>query len=129
MKKLLFSIAVFCYTVASAGVVVNMHYCMNRYQSLSFYETKLSKCGSCGMEKHGSRGCCHDEVLAFKMHGDQQAAIALHYDFSLPLLAMPPRAGYLQHTVAMVASSVRLFSHSPPLSRQDTYLRNNVFRI
>jgi len=130
MKKITVVILLFCYLAASAGVIVNFHFCMDKLASARLYEKKAKKCGKCGMHTESSTGCCRDEVKVIKMEDDQKVTVSFSY--SLPALET---LGH-ESSEFIIASfyNVPLIrhyqTHAPPLiSAQDTYLQNSVFRI
>lgn len=130
MKKLVLTISFLCYLTVTCGVVVNLHYCMDRLASIHFFGEESDQCGQCGMMLHASNPCCHDEVKVFKLEQDQVKLADT--DYSIPAIAetvtLPsefinaPFETELYHVISM--------AHPPPLlSEQDTYLQINVFRI
>lgn len=129
MKKIFATILVLAYFVASTGIVVSFHYCMDRLQSVQLGDNHTDNCDDCGMPKRDNKGCCKDEIKVLKLqisHTTPQVLTAgPSFIPSLPLVPVnflvPPL-----FTSTEKASSV---AHSPPLSLQDTYLRNCVFRI
>jgi hypothetical protein len=78
MKKLIASFTVVVYLAFACGVLVNFHYCMDRYDSYSFYKAKSDWCPKCHMHT-GTRGCCHDEVKIIKLQDDHQTS-SLSFD-------------------------------------------------
>lgn len=130
MKKGLAVISFICYFAAASGIVINSHYCMKRLVSVHLFETKAKVCGLCGMKTHQSKGCCKDEVKVYKMAQDQTKIPVTIY--SIPTLETAPVAisDLIVSNYYNVNERVHFHNHSPPLlSEQDTYLRNNVFRI
>jgi hypothetical protein len=73
-------------------------------------------------------GCCKDEVKVVKVQADQLIAKLVKTDFSLSLPVEDVTASLLtlSFNTAQTATPV---AHGPPLSKQDTYLQNCVFRI
>lgn len=71
MKKFTAVILAFVYLTASSGATINMHYCMGKLKSWDFSH-KQGKCGTCGMEKKGHKGCCKDEQKTFQLDKDQK---------------------------------------------------------
>jgi len=109
MKKITVVILLFCYLAASAGLIVNFHFCMDRLASAKLFEKKAKKCGKCGMPFGNSKSCCRDEVTIIKMEDDQKITDGSFYN--------APLTWHYQ-------------THAPPLiSGQGTYLLNSVFRI
>jgi hypothetical protein len=128
MKKGIAAILLVLYVAFSSGVVISFHYCMNDFDSAQLGATQFEVCGKCGMHTDDAGGCCNDEVKIFKIQDDQQAT-NISFKFSTPgeIIAIIP----VWNEVAPVNSTYQLFlnNHSPPLSKQDTYLQNCVFRI
>ena len=71
MKKLIASISLVFYFVATCGVVINSHYCMHRLASVHLFEKSANICGRCGMDTYELNGCCHDELKLIKLEADQ----------------------------------------------------------
>lgn len=130
MKRAFVSIFLLVYFTVSTGFTVNMHYCMDRFQSWEFGATESDSCDKCGMSTSESNNCCRDEVKVMKLHQDlfQTAGPSLPHQVVLalpvtPFWYTPPQLHYAyvrgQH-----------YAHSPPLlDKQDTYLSIGVFRI
>jgi hypothetical protein len=74
MKKFLVTILAIVYLTVSSGATVNLHYCMGKLMSWNLSHKSEGKCGSCGMEKAGHKGCCHDEHKQLKIEKDQKAS-------------------------------------------------------
>ena len=128
MKKSIASILLILYVAFSSGVVINYHYCMDSFDSVQFGANKSDYCGVCGMHKSKGNECCKDEVKILKIQDDQQTS-GISFKFSSPdaIVATLP----VWNETCLVGSTDQLFlhTHSPPLSKQDTYLQNCVFRI
>jgi hypothetical protein len=129
VKKALAAILLLVYATVSSGFTMNLHYCMDRFQSWDLGKTK-EKCGLCGMKVKKSNGCCRDEVKVVKLQQDVLGATAIVYAMQAPVLATTPFfftagvAGIYSQPVSTPPA------HGPPLiDRQDTYLRNCVFRV
>ena len=83
MKKAAVFILAILYFAISSGMIVNLHYCMNRFTSADFNLTAdKNLCDKCGMDKTTSHGCCHDEIKLVKLQDDQNRASAVLFDFS-----------------------------------------------
>ena len=128
MKKAIAAILLVLYVAFSTGVVINFHYCMNDLDSLQLGAAKTEICGKCGMHQEDANACCNDEVKIFKIQDDQQVS-AISFKFSNPddiIIQLP-----VWEEASLFTATHELFlnNHSPPLSRQDTYLQNCVFRI
>ena len=130
MKRVLLSIFMLVYFTVSTGFTVNLHYCMDNFQSWELGSDQDEECGKCGMSASEKGGCCRDEVKVMKLQQDplQSGSISLlpgvnHFVasayFSYGLLPLHNYTVRGQH-----------YAHSPPLlSAQDTYLAIGVFRI
>jgi hypothetical protein len=130
MKKIIISIVAACYFVVTCGVVVNYHYCMKKLASTSFFKAVEKECGVCGMEMHNASGCCHDEVQIVKMSDDQNKVLIASYDIPSLEPAIIEPSEFLVARFENSEPQRHFHNHSPPLlSAQDTYLKNNVFRI
>ena len=129
MKKILIAISALFYLAISSGVIVNMHYCMKRLDSVQFYAKQDDLCGKCGMDTREANGCCHDEIKVFKITDDQQPSL-----FAFHLAGIKPMAAevslFLVAPYFSKKEQIHFCNHSPPLlSAQDTYLQQCVFRI
>jgi len=128
MKKLFASFAVTIYFAFACGVIVNYHFCMDRFDSFSLYKTSTDWCGRCGMHISKSHGCCHDELKVIKIQDDHQTSSA-----GFELKNIQPLVTTLPDFIAAEVNSDRSvdhLNHSPPLLHgQDAYLQNCVFRI
>jgi hypothetical protein len=128
MKKLIASFAVIVYFAFASGVVVNFHYCMDRYDSYSLYKAKSDWCPKCHMHT-GTRGCCHDEVKIVKLQDDHQTS-SFSFDFKNNHPVVAAASEFL--SLFSIDKDISLYKtdHSPPLlSHQDIYIQNRVFRI
>ncbi len=126
MKKGIAAILLLFYFSFSTGVIVSYHYCMDELDSLQLGDKTTEICGNCGMHTDDT-GCCNDEVKIFKIQDEQQTA-AVSFKFETTLAIVEPLPTWNEGSVN---STHQLFAnnHSPPLSKQDTYLQNCVFRI
>lgn len=112
----------------STGVVISMHFCMNRFDSVKLGATASEICDKCGMHTADFKDCCHDEVQIFKIQDDHQAGA--YYQVKLvPLAVRLPDLPLIPDLVAANGRIQVADIHSPPARQQATYLRNCVFRI
>jgi len=128
MKKSIASILLVLYVAFSTGVVINFHYCMDTFDSVQLGANKSDYCGVCGMHKSEGNECCKDEVKIFKIQDDQQTS-GFSFKFSLPDAIVPTFPALNELFTNKSTDQLYLHTHSPPLSKQDTYLQNCVFRI
>ena len=128
MKKGIAAILLVLYVAFSSGVVISFHYCMDDLDSLKLGTAKTEICGKCGMHQEDANACCNDEVKIFKIDEDQQSS-EISFKFSTPDPIIPIFHVWEDVDVASPTNQLYLNNHSPPLSKQDTYLQNCVFRI
>lgn len=128
MKKLLASILLLSYFVFSTGFVMSIHYCMDKINSVQLGDVSHDKCSKCGMHIAKSKGCCKDDVKVVKKNIDQAFAKTISPDFSYTLVNALNNFNYLFAAKPELPFQP-VFNHGPPLSKQDTYLQNCVFRI
>ena len=86
MKKVLASISVLIYFAMTCGVIVNLHYCMGRVQSVDFYGEEKKVCDKCGMSLDNTHGCCKEEIKILKLQDDQNNHAILHRLVELDIL-------------------------------------------
>jgi hypothetical protein len=128
VKKTITFILAFFYLAISSGVIINLHYCMNKVDSVQYYQEGTDICGKCGMHKDEASGC-HDEIKVVKLSDDHQPS---SIDFAIagisPEFTIP--SAFIIASFENADTEGYFVNHSPPLiSLQDTYLRNCVFRI
>lgn len=128
MKRSIAAILLVLYVTLSCGVVISYHYCMDTYDSLQLGDKRSDTCGVCGMHTGESNGCCNDEVKIFKIQDDQQVSI-ISFRFTTPDAVVPEFPTLDDASLINSSHQLYLNNHSPPLSKQDTYLKNCVFRI
>jgi hypothetical protein len=128
MKKLFASILLLVYFTVSTGFVVSIHYCMNKVDSVQLGNTSTNECGKCGMHIDDSGGCCKDDVKMVKMQVDHSFAKMTVPDFSLQVASPIFDDSYLIPSLNTSEEKYPL-AHGPPLSEQDIYLQNCVFRL
>ena len=131
MRKITVIAIALIYFAVSSGIIVNLHYCMDRFASADFSLSALkNKCESCGMHKTASQGCCHDEVKLVKLQDDQQNTIQASTVFSTPLLPATIPSVFIVTSFCNGDETRHRLDHLPPLlSGQDIHLQNCVFRI
>ena len=130
MKKALFSISFLCYFAVTSGVIISSHFCMKKLVSVKLFETSSAVCGRCGMDNHESSGCCRDEVKLVKLVQDQNKIPVVVYELPAVDMQVTIPSAFITASFENNDEQRHFHNHSPPLlSEQDTYLRNNVFRI
>jgi hypothetical protein len=126
MKKIIASFTVIVYFAFACGVMVNYHYCLDRYASFDLYKASSDWCPMMHSKKSG---CCHDEVRIVKLQDNYQtSSVSFAFKNILPAITIPP--DFLPVTLLNEEIALHKTDHSPPLlSQQDIYLQNRVFRI
>jgi len=128
MKRFGMGILLTIYLAFTSGIVVNIHYCMGRFDSVQLGSQAAEICGKCGMHSTESNGCCHDEVQIYKLADDQKISGPIQFQFFPELTPLPVQS--FSEAFLVSSENNRLYRpQGPPLHKQDTYLRNNVFRI
>lgn len=127
MKKPLALILLLVYFTVSTGFVVSLHYCMNKLDSTQLGVAKDSFCNKCGMETDGS--CCWDDVKVVKLPLQHTVTALINAIFSAPVLEI----NFTEYLFASINNfdPVHYFpvDTGPPLSDQEIYLQNCVFRL
>lgn len=130
MKKIILTITVICYLLVSTGFSMSTHYCMNQPASIHLFDKGSDICNKCGMETHGSNGCCRDEITIVKLTQDQNKVQAVAFELAKLQTSVVLTSTYLVLPFYNANEKRYFLNHLPPLlSEQDTYLQQNVFRI
>ncbi len=119
------------YLAVTAGLVVNMHYCMGDLSSVTFShdaDHTDGACSKCGMNKTENH-CCSDEVTTFKL-SDAQEASGFSYSMDALSSANLPHSISLKDPLQGVSMipSADYFSPPPKLLNK-VYISIQVFRI
>ena len=130
MKKFLVTILAIVYLAVSSGATVNLHYCMGKLMSWDFSAKSKSKCGSCGMEKRGHKGCCNDEQKMLKVDKDQKVSESAFQFLSISSVAI----AVIHIELPLIYSSTLVTdnptAHAPPrLGGVPIFILNRNFRI
>ncbi len=68
MKKFFLAILTMMYMTVTAGIGVELHYCMGKSAGYELYgPTPDGKCNKCGMKEKKS-GCCQDQHKFYKLN-------------------------------------------------------------
>ena len=130
MKKFLVTILAFVYLSVSSGATINVHYCMGKLKNWDLVNKQAAKCGSCGMDKTGHKGCCNDQHKTLQIEKDQKIAEA-SFQF-LNITSDGTQLGY-SHLPLIYASAIVLsnpVAHAPPrLGTVAIFILNCDFRI
>ncbi len=129
MKKILSGITILLYVVMSCGVMINLHYCMGRFQSFDLYSVEKNDCSKCGMPMNKAHGCCKDEVKIVKLQDDQNKSTVSYEIKNVETPVIIP-SGFIAAFVINPNIWLQQEVHSPPLlTGQDACLLHCVFRI
>ncbi len=75
MRKAFYTIIVSVYLLLSSGLVLQLHYCMDRLAEVGlFHNDHQDACGDCGMEMNAYNDCCQDRTDVIKLVQDQTHA-------------------------------------------------------
>lgn len=119
------------YLSATSGMVMNVHYCMGKFSSISFgYEKDHNDgtCDRCGMLKTENH-CCKDKVAEVKLNDVHQNAST---DFELSTLSavQPVKLVVLSDPEQGVsAPPVDAYVSPPPKFLNKVYLDVRIFLI
>ena len=116
------------YFVVSTGFVVSVHFCMDEVNAVELGASEEDDCGKCCKTANDYNGCCKDEVKVLKMQADQLLSKLVKADFSLPVVGSTTTVFLFTPLFNSIAPPAPV-ADGPPLSHQDTYLQNRVFRI
>jgi hypothetical protein len=130
MKKLLVTILALVYLTVSSGATVNLHYCMGKLMSWDLSSGSKTKCGSCGMEKAGHKGCCNDEQKTLKVDKDQKASESAFQFLSISSIAIATTHTELPVIYTSTLVTDNPTAHAPPrLGGAPIFILNCNFRI
>lgn len=130
MKKLLITITALIYLTVSSGATVNLHYCMGKLMSWDLSAKSDGKCGTCGMQKAGHKGCCSDEQKRLKVDKDQQVS-----DYSFQFISVSTVAITVTHAELPLIYPSNLAAdypttHAPPdVGKVHLFILNRNFRL
>lgn len=132
MKKFLVTILAFVYLTVSSGATINMHYCMGKLMNwdLTNKQNTQSKCGICGMEQSGHKGCCKDEHKILQIDKDQKISESAFQSFNISSEAITATYAELPSVTIPPLLVENPFSHAPPRSGAiPIFMLNCNFRI
>lgn len=130
MRKWIFAIAVPIYMLLSSGVVVHLHYCMDRLAEIGFFVSDHQDvCGDCGMDMNEDNDCCHDKTDVIKLKQDQTVHPYAPVHFKSVSAALPPPL--IKSARAVVVNGYPAATPQPedPISGRYRYRLIEVFRI
>lgn len=134
MKKFIVVILALVYITSSIGIMVDMHYCMNKVIGWEFGHAGSKTCEKCGMQKldQKNKGCCNDEYKFFKSSTDQKITntsliIKLPTNLTLPVSFLE-----IPSNVFLTYIEDASIIHGPPLNhghRVPIHIFNCVYLI
>jgi hypothetical protein len=127
MKKALIYILLPLYFISSSGVVVSLHYCMDRLDSIQLGSNDSETCSKCGMPK-GDSNCCKDTIRIVKLASTHTISSTYTADFSIGE-AIQSAPSFISSPFFNFRKADAAVANGPPLSEQNAYILHCVFRI
>lgn len=128
MKKLIAIIFLVTYFVTSSGATMRLHYCMDKLVDWSFFNKVKANCSSCGMEKKGHKGCCHDENRIIKVDKNHKASTT-SFEFLKYFPLINNTFLVNEHFFPFNPVTTNPSTNAPPVRAIPIYLYISVFRI
>jgi hypothetical protein len=129
MKKALAIMLLLMYFSVSTGFVINMHYCMDRLNSVQLGTSgDKDACDKCGMSREAN-DCCFNDVKVLKLEATHMASPAIFYDLSFEgheILFQEFNHAATENTLEREKIHP---AHAPPLKSPKTHVLNCVFLI
>lgn len=128
MKRISVFILALVYITTSAGVTINMHYCMGELVEWGFFHNNDENCSKCGMKETESEGCCEDEQKVPNIDKEQKIAAT---SYQLPLLTSSALTDTFFELASVYVSSLKHPPSNAPQRWQNLplFILNGVFRI
>jgi hypothetical protein len=104
-----------------------MHVCMNELDSVQIGQSDEDSCSRCGMHT-GANECCREELAFVKLQVNHLASTA-HFELAAIPAIVAAQTTFFYPFVTTDTHLKIPVAHSPPVSDQDCYIRNCVFRI
>ena len=131
LKKLFISMIALLYLSATSGMVMNVHYCMGKFSSISFGHEKDHSdgtCDKCGMLKTENH-CCKDEVAEVKLNDVHQTS-SIAFELSSISAVQPVKLIVLNDPEqGVTAPPVDAYISPPPKTFNKVYLDVSTFLI
>lgn len=119
------------YLSATSGMVMNVHYCMGKFSSISFGHEKDhndGNCDKCGMLKTENH-CCKDEVSEVKLNDAHQIS-SIDFELSGISASQPVQmVGLNDPEQGLSAPPVNAYVSPPPKTFNKVYLDVRNFLI
>ncbi|MBD0350811.1 MAG: hypothetical protein M3342_09125 [Bacteroidota bacterium] len=127
MKKIGIILILMLYGASSFGITVHFHYCCGKLDKIDFTPPKDNHCGNGKTHKMGSKPCCDNKQVAFKITGEQN--VAKVYQSSFHFDAVKPF--HQDYFVSSPLKSKNLLPEifAPPPSSQPLFILHRIFRI
>jgi len=107
-----------------------MHYCMGKLMSWDLSAKSDGKCGTCGMQKAGHKGCCNDEQKTLKVDKDQQVSESGFQFLSVSTVAITVTHTELPFIYRSNLAADYPTTHAPPdVGNVSLFVLNRNFRI
>ena len=129
MKKLVVLILAFLYLSTSVGATVHLHFCMDKLVDWGFANKGKTNCSSCGLQKKGDKGCCHDENRIIKVDKNHKAPTTSFVFLKLYFPLVNNTFLVNEHFFAFDSVTTNLSTNAPPIRAIPIFLYISVFRI
>jgi len=128
MKKHIAILLAFFYLLFSTGLVVNTHFCGDKFSGISFFQTSKSCC--CGKEMK-KKNCCKAEISNLKISDTHQSSQNLRISPLNYFFLSTPIFAYNSLLINKIEKKeVIIFADSsPPLNNLPIFLRDCVLLI
>ena len=115
MKKIFLGILTMMYMTVSAGIGVDVHYCMGKKVGFELYgPSPDGKCGKCGMkDKDKKAGCCQDQHKFYKL-SDSHKNVTNNLSLAGAGISVVSLGAIFQPKPPVHISSVEDYEYTPP---------------
>jgi hypothetical protein len=110
MKKMFAILILFMYSLSVSGSVVQMHFCGQEIESISFLESNKSCCCAAAKDKSADqhiskqdKDCCDNVAISLKISADQHVEAAKQLQLLQTVAAVPPLLHYAVYEAPYVA--------------------------
>lgn len=141
VKKFIHIILAFSVFLSSGGLLVNNHYCQNKFLKSSFYFSFGSCCervesSPCSAEKTGcsagdhheeEKGCCENKADFYKLDQDQQIQKVEGKSFERKIVLNTIIPAFNHELLPLDKHTFQYHNYSPPLIVYDRRVRLQTF--
>ncbi len=128
MNRVVAFILAVLYLVFSAGITLDLHYCMGKIAAVKI-ETPSGKDTHLTCSVKPKKDCCKDELKVLKIN-DAHKTVASDYHFRVPVEQISQATFYSSFFSETLQAAIANKANAPPLlSSPNIFLKNCVFRI